>query len=106
MVAERKDQGSPQVTAEVIADSASSQKQEVTVSAPSHGRFPLVQVKPERDASPGDDPSPQVTSQSSAQATTSDKSDEKATSARPSHSRIFFVPVKTQASPSQSQIQL
>ncbi|CAL1160877.1 unnamed protein product [Cladocopium goreaui] len=90
MVAERKDQGSPQMTAEGIADSTSSQKEEVTVSAPSHGKFPFLHVKPERDASPGDDPSSQVTSQSSAQATTSDKSHEKTTSARPSHANFFF----------------
>ena len=95
MVAERKDQGSPQMTAEVIADSTSSQKEEVTVSAPSHGKFPFLHVKPERDASPGDDPSSQVTSQSSAQATTSDKSHEKTTSARPSHANFFFLPVQT-----------
>ena len=114
MVAERKDQGSPQMTAEVIADSTSSQKEEVTVSAPSHGKFPFLHVKPERDASPGDDPSSQVTSQSSAQATTSDKSHERTTSARPSHANFFFLPVQTSASrgrrsmqhPSQSQTQL
>ncbi|CAL1133513.1 unnamed protein product [Cladocopium goreaui] len=90
MVAERKDQGSPQVTAEVIADSASSQEQQVTVSTPSHSKLPLVHAKHERDASPDDNPSRQVRSQSSAQATTADKSDEKATAARPSHARNFF----------------
>ena len=90
MVAETLGQGSPQVTAEVGADSASSQKQEVTVPTPSQGNSQLVPAKPEPDASPGDNPSPQVTGQSSAQATTSDKSYEDATSALPSHSRKFF----------------
>ena len=90
MVAERIDQGSPQVTANVGADSASLQKQEVTVPTPSQGKSQLVHAKPAPDASPGDNPSPQVTGQSSAQATTSEKSDEDATSALPSHSRNFF----------------
>ena len=90
MVAERKDQGSPQVTADVIADSASSPEQQVTVSTSSHSKFALVHAKHERDASPDDNPSRQVRSQSSAQATTADKSDEKATATRPSHARNFF----------------
>ena len=79
-----------EATADVIADSTSAQTEEVTVSAPSHSKFPFAHVKRERDASPGDDPSPQVTSQSSAQATTSGKSHEKAASAPPSHPRKFF----------------
>ena len=77
-------------TAEVIADSTSAQKAEETVSAASHSQFPFTHVKPERDASPGDDPSPQVTSQSSAQATTSGKGQEKAAPTPASQPRIFL----------------
>ena len=91
MVAETIGQGSPPVTAEVGAEAASSQKQEVTVPTPSQGKSQPMHAKPAPDASPGDNPSPQVTGQSSAQATTSDKRHEDATSALPSHSRNFFV---------------
>ena len=115
MVAETIGQGSPQVTAEVGAEAASSQKQEVTVPTPSQGKSQPMHAKPAPDASPGDNPSPQVRGQSSAQATTADKRHEDATSALPSHSRnLAALPVETQASrcrrsmqrPSQLQTQL
>ena len=77
-------------TAEVRADSTSAQKAEETVSAASHSQFPFAHVEPERDASPGDDPSPQVTSQSSAQATTAGEGQEKAAPTPTSQPRIFL----------------
>ena len=117
MEAEKIGQGSAQVTAEVEAEAASSQKPEVTVPTPSQGRSQPVSRKRKQGASPGDNPSPQVTSQSSAQATTADKRYDDATSALPLFRailRISLVPVEAQASrcrrsmqrPSQSQTQL
>ena len=83
MEAEKIGQGSAQVTAEVEAEAASSQKPEVTVPTPSQGRSQPVSRKRKQGASPGDNPSPQVTCQSSAQATTADKRYDDATSALP-----------------------
>ena len=77
-------------TAEVRADSTSAQKAEETVSAASHSQFPFTHVEPERDASAGDDPSPQVTSQSSAQATAAGEGQEKAAPTPTSQPRIFL----------------
>ena len=91
MVAETIGQGSPPVTAEVGAEAASSQEQEVTVPTPSQGKSQPMHAKPAPDASPGENLSAQVTGQSSAQATTSDKRHVDATSALPSHSRNFYV---------------
>ena len=84
-------------TAEGIADSTSAQKAEETVSAASHRQCPFTHVKPERDASPGNAPAPQVTSQSSAQATTAGKGQEKAAPTPASQPRIF-VPASANAS--------
>ncbi|CAL1144306.1 unnamed protein product, partial [Cladocopium goreaui] len=66
---EKMSQSSAQVAAEVPATPAASQKQQVPATTPSQGRSQPVSAKPEQDASPGNNYSPQVTSQSSAQAT-------------------------------------